>query len=108
MAEERKERCETCRWWDRADKGSLYPAESEVGAHLSETHEGLDVGECRRFPPAVSDEQARRVLRIGIYRPDVYDCLPLGVLNAATVWPHTAEWDWCGEWRAKPEGNGNG
>ena len=99
--------CQTCRFWERRDCGELYPCESEVGHLLSDTHEGLEVGDCRRMPPVVSDEQARCALGTPMYTGHSSYRLPLGVLFAASLWPLTMECDWCGEWQPAPGAAGS-
>lgn len=90
MSEERKERCETCRFWlDHRDKE-------------------IREGDCRRYPPDDGElEDINFVLR------DILDHLANGdnafvrstncrsAEDACARFPGTMDSDWCGEWQPK-------
>lgn len=103
--EPRAERCDSCRFWERCETGDQVRAEVESGINLSYTEgsEELGIGECRRYPPRVCDEQTRRILAAPLYVRERYIRLPIGVVSAASLFPCTAEYEWCGEWQARPE-----
>lgn len=78
---ERKERCETCRWWDSEGDGAYYRDETDTS----------DVpGQCSRFPPQFvafpQDEDPKELPRC---------------CHSHIFWqqPITQHHDWCGEWQ---------
>ena len=74
MSEERAERCETCRFWDRQDR---------------------HIGECRRYPPCklLGDlEAAIGNAPTAMHPVDRHR-------NQDWVWPSLNPDDWCGEWQ---------
>jgi hypothetical protein len=102
---ERRERCDRCRFWERAPEDSLFEAEDD----LIDPGTGLVVvGTCQRYPPsldtvALSEERGWRLEQT---KEEEYDLPTSGALSA-TVYPVTAEGDWCGEFReAAPPSEG--
>lgn len=74
MADERAERCETCRFF----ACDHTPTESLPTLRSIQEFNQEPIGECRRGHPAVSQGSSYR------------------------VWPRTWLQEWCGEWRARP------
>lgn len=68
---ERKERCETCRFWDQEEVEDKF------------------YGVCRRGHPVIA--------RGSVVQDSPGD--PVDAFDA--FWPHTRKFDWCGEWEAK-------
>jgi hypothetical protein len=70
--------CKTCKYWDQ---------------EVMESH-GDGIGECRRFPPFISDQIYKKQLVAS--NGNIEDARWI-----ATIYPITAQQDWCGEWKAK-------
>lgn len=74
---ERKDRCETCRFWVEEFDGKKGPSDP-----LDDTDEPW--GRCRRYPPVLIEIPAN------LYQ------------GGSCQQPITMPYDWCGEWQAKP------
>lgn len=77
MSDERKERCETCRFWNADGPASEHPGYA-------------DLRECRRHAP-VPVQLGNIALSIRLESSTGSEC----------GWPTTAPDDWCGEWEPK-------
>lgn len=77
----RKERCETCRFWDYEGRDT-WEHENGVAAEGA-----VYESECHRFPPAS-----------GYYKQACKDGR-----NFVPHFPLTLGYSWCGEWQAKSE-----
>ena len=86
-----KEACANCRFWDVYEAGSAYY--DKVGE--------VDVGECRRRAPCISDELLRRTM------PwpgcDQFESLA-NILYLPSAFPVTHEGSWCGEYEPQRVG----
>ena len=68
--------CNECKYWDREE--------------MQRGNEGL--GDCKRFPPAISDHVYVKQDTDGFYDPEYARWV-------ATIYPVTAKRDMCGEWK---------
>jgi len=73
------ERCDKCRFWDRALTSSVLGIEVVAGV------EGGPVGKCRRWPP--QEPTGAPIVSVGLH-----------------PWVSCA--DWCGEWRGLDDDTG--
>lgn len=76
MSDERKERCENCRFWDESSQTDGH------GIKHARPGERIDMGECRRYPPVVFTDE------------------PMGYDQTERL-PRTNGDDWCGEFQEK-------
>lgn len=77
--DEGEERCDGCRYWRKIDS-------SRDDDHI--------IGECRRYAPTIVAGMVPEGATM-----DAFD------EHERRIWPETDDSDWCGEWRAKKEGN---
>lgn len=91
MADEQKERCETCKFWER------------VPEHSQKKNAG-ECGSCRRYPPVLNHSEV-----VVSAKKKNRDGLEEGPIEAAEVlrwcWtcPVVSSDDWCGEYQRKNE-----
>ena len=105
MAEPSGESCEGCRFWVRTPDGEVH--ENDFVGRSDKTGE-VEIGECRRFPPALDFEkwhhdcaESRKTVLHHLGGIPVVD--PAAASNACvnSRWPVTAVYDWCGEFRPR-------
>jgi hypothetical protein len=98
----RAERCDGCRYWERVEEGDLRGDEGQL--YFTDEPEPaplVDVGQCLRFPPVVSDEVIRYTLMLPLFKGKGYPPNSVSAIQHGSVFPFTMDSDWCGEWRAK-------
>jgi len=79
------EQCINCQFW----KASV----------LNEHHQGYEMGDCRRNPPALIDAMVRAELPVLQYGQQADPELGLVSQRNSTMFPVTSHDDWCGEYR---------
>lgn len=106
MADDTRQ-CEGCCYWKRIDPGDVYsgdcvPDEAEFGGDPE-----MLIGQCRRFPPIVSDDAMRTSRLMPCYADkNVWNELTThGMVFCATKWPITWNDHWCGEFSETQEGD---
>lgn len=67
------EKCENCRWWETDEEDS-------------------SLGECKRYPPVISDFVLKKQEKAG--------CELEEARWIASIYPFTSDSDRCGEWKA--------
>lgn len=92
MSKKRKERCETCRFWEKGRSEGEHPDDQP--------------GECHGHPPILNTEAIRRRIDDDIADDVLTEHPSVAAIEGAgsfTVWafPKVRATEWCGEWQEK-------
>lgn len=104
MIKKSKKRCETCRFWQRTEKGELYNFEGPpwVSDEVDENDPSfVEIGECHRNPPSLSDYLLQLCANTPLHRDKNCSDSP-SLRLAGSAFPATWFFDWCGEWQPCP------